>query len=434
MGNCARAGPRASREASPLPSRGEWAARFRPAHQPETFPRPQFTLNCSPERQVARTKLKRNLPTKASVGIVQHAGSRGIPLGNKRKRINFDRKLWNGLLSLQSCLVQQNTKPGRLTYFLFSCSEKSSPATRTMHSKGKVVLLWIFAFAVFSATVVVYLDCARMDVLTETLWSAPIIWEGTFERSMLDDYYKKQNVTVGLTVFAIGKYLDKYLKDFLTSANTYFMPGHNVIFYVAVDNLSGVPSIKLGPHRTLKVFQVEKERRWQDISMMRMKTIGDLIESHIRHEVDFLFCMDVDQVFESDYGVETLGDSVAQIHAWFYQENRGSFTYERNPESAAYIPYEEGDYYYHAAVFGGTPQHIYNLTRECYEGIRYDKEHDLEAIWHDESHLNKYYLRNRPSKALSPEYCWDYKIGWSYSVRNIKLSWRLKEYEEVRNN
>ncbi|XP_077161524.1 putative glycosyltransferase 6 domain-containing protein 1 [Paroedura picta] len=358
-----------------------------------------------------------------------------------------------------------------------------------MTSREKTVLLWIFYLALFSVVVVVYLDWrdgtwewiyhkslktaelrnetepwltmpslfnhrdayasqepkeislprwfnprARMDVLTLTPWAAPIIWEGTVERSVLEDYYKRKKITVGLTVFAIGKYLDKYLKNFLISANTYFMPGHNVIFYIMVDNISGVPQIELGPLRTQKVIQVEKESRWQDISMMRMKTIGDLIETQIRHEVDFLFCMDVDQIFESNYGVETLDKSVAQLHAWFYKERRDSFTYERNPESAAYIPYEEGDFYYHAAVFGGTPEHIYNLTRECYKGIQYDKEHHIEAIWHDESHLNKYYLRNKPSKLLSPEYCWDYKIAWSYNIRNIKLSWMPKKYEEVRSN
>ncbi|XP_015276314.1 PREDICTED: N-acetyllactosaminide alpha-1,3-galactosyltransferase-like isoform X2 [Gekko japonicus] len=414
---------------------------------------------------------------------------------------------WNRLLSLQSCLVQQNTKLCRLTHFLFCCSEKPSPATRTMNSKKRAVLFCIVFLGLFSVVAVVYLDLdwdgtevwiykrklqiaelkneidrwltirmsgstasksphttpgeryalldyrneygnqepknvslpqwfnprARMDVDTLTPWSAPIIWDGTVERSILEDHYKRKNVTVGLTVFAIGKYLDKYLKNFLTSANIYFMPGHNVIFYIMVDNISGVPSIELDPLRRLKVIPVEKESRWQDISMMRMKTIGDLIESRIRHEVDFLFCMDVDQVFESYYGVETLDESVAQLQAWFYKASRRVFTYERNPESAAYIPYEEGDFYYHAAVFGGTPQRIYNLTRECYEGIRKDKEHNLEAIWHDESHLNKYYLRNRPSKVLSPEYCWDYNIGLSYEVKNIKLSWLPKAYEEVRN-
>ncbi|XP_072840722.1 putative glycosyltransferase 6 domain-containing protein 1 isoform X1 [Pogona vitticeps] len=356
-------------------------------------------------------------------------------------------------------------------------------------SRGKTTLLWIFFLVVLSLAVFAYLDrdrtltwmynarslkiaqlknqtykwlavpdwsgsrqkyankepkgllmtdwfdpSGRTDYPTLTSWSAPIIWEGTFKKSVLDFHYKQRRITVGLTVFAIGKYLDKYLKNFLLSAETYFMAGHNVIFYIMVDDLSKLPQFKLGPLRTLKTFQVKRESRWQDISMMRMKVIADLIESHIRHEVDFLFCMDVDQLFHSEYGVETLDESVAQLHAWFYKADRDSFTYERNPDSAAYIPYGEGDYYYHGAVFGGTPLHLLNLTRQCYETIKEDKERGLEAVWHDESHLNKYFLLHKPTKILSPEYCWDYKIGIPYDIQNIKLSWMPKEYEAVRNN
>lgn len=212
------------------------------------------------------------------------------------------------------------------------------------------------------------------------------------------------------------------------------MTGQKVIFYILVDDLSKVPEVKLAPQRMLKLFRVKQHDRWQDISMMRMKTIADLIEESIRFEVDFLFCMDVDQIFHSYYGVEALDTSVAQIHAWFYNRDRSYFTYERRPESAAYISYEEGDYYYHAAVFGGTPLQVLNLTRQCYQGILKDKEQKVEAIWHDESHLNRYFLLNKPTKLLSPEYCWDYKIGTDYNIRNIKLSWRPKEYHQVRDN
>ncbi|CAM2103490.1 unnamed protein product [Caretta caretta] len=109
---------------------------------------------------------------------------------------------------------------------------------------------------------------ARPEVSTLTDWSAPIVWDGTFKRSVLEDYYSKRNVTMGLTVFAIRKYLDKYLKTFLISADSFFMVGHKVIFYVMVDDLSKMPLIELGPLRTSKVFQVNKESRWEDISMM----------------------------------------------------------------------------------------------------------------------------------------------------------------------
>lgn len=45
----------------------------------------------------------------------------------------------------------------------------------------------------------------RPDVITTTDWLAPVIWEGTYNRQVLEKYYKRLNITVGLVVWATEK-------------------------------------------------------------------------------------------------------------------------------------------------------------------------------------------------------------------------------------
>ncbi|KAL2103735.1 hypothetical protein ACEWY4_000603 [Coilia grayii] len=272
---------------------------------------------------------------------------------------------------------------------------------------------------------------SRLDVETCTSWRAPIIWDGMFQSVVYDKYYTEKGASVALTVFAVGRYLEIYLKDFLKTAERYFMVGLPVDYYVFTDVPRNVPEVQLAPGRTLQVVGVKRHERWQDISMMRMETITEAIENVISKRNEYVFCMDVDQVFVGPFGSEALGDSVALLHAYFYNKPVSEYTYDRNPKSVAYM--EDGDYYYHAAVFGGTWQNVKNITQSCLEGIKMDKANGVEAIWHDESHLNKYFWLYKPSKVLSPEYCWATEIGFSSDIHVHRLIWAEKYYKALRN-
>ena len=46
---------------------------------------------------------------------------------------------------------------------------------------------------------------SRSDVVSVTPWLAPVVWEGTFNPVLLDSIYKPQNISVAVTVFAVGK-------------------------------------------------------------------------------------------------------------------------------------------------------------------------------------------------------------------------------------
>ncbi|KAJ8259098.1 hypothetical protein COCON_G00181100 [Conger conger] len=271
---------------------------------------------------------------------------------------------------------------------------------------------------------------SRSDVQTCTYWGAPVMWDGMFDPKVYDDMHRKKGSSVALTVFAVGRYLDAYLPEFLRSAERHFMPGLPVTYYVFTDAPERVPKVLLGQARAVEVVFVQKHRRWQDISMMRMRSIADAIDRLIRHRHQYVFCLDVDQVFTGRFGSEALGESVALLHAFFYHRPKLFYTYDSNPRSVAYM--ETGDFYYHAAVFGGSWQSVRNLTEGCYQGIMKDKGNQVEALWQDESHLNKYLWLHKPSKILSPEYCWARAVGYRSDIHVARLVWADKHYSMLR--
>uniref|UniRef100_A0A8C1P1F1 Globoside alpha-1,3-N-acetylgalactosaminyltransferase 1-like n=1 Tax=Cyprinus carpio TaxID=7962 RepID=A0A8C1P1F1_CYPCA len=252
----------------------------------------------------------------------------------------------------------------------------------------------------------------QTNVASVTPWSAPIIWEGTFDPILIDSIYKQQNLTIATTVFALGKYT-RFVKDFLESAEQHYFMGEN---------------------RSLTVRKVQSFKRWQDISMSRMEQLEKLIENELASEADYIFCLDIDTKFYGPWGVETLGRLVGVIHPWLFDAPRNRFTYERRPESQAYIPADEGDYYYAGAAFGGSLEDVHHLTKTCREKLHIDAANSIEAVWQEESHLNKYFLLNKPSKLLSPEYMWRDINESAAQIKVIRFSNVAKNYAEVRPN
>lgn len=273
----------------------------------------------------------------------------------------------------------------------------------------------------------------RKDVLVLTPWLAPIIWEGTFNIDILNEQFRLQNTTIGLTVFAIKKYV-VFLKLFLETAEEYFMVGHRVIYYVFTDRPADVPQVSLGAGRELVVLSVRSYSRWQDVSMHRMEMISHFSEQRFLHEVDYLVCADVDMRFQDHVGVEILSALFGTLHPGFYGSSRKDFTYERRPKSQAYIPWEEGDFYYMGAFFGGSVLEVSKLTKACHKAMVADQANGIEAVWHDESHLNKYLLYHKPTKVLSPEYMWDQQLlGWPSVMKKLRFVAVPKNHQKIRN-
>ncbi|XP_036276307.1 globoside alpha-1,3-N-acetylgalactosaminyltransferase 1 [Pipistrellus kuhlii] len=259
------------------------------------------------------------------------------------------------------------------------------------------------------------------ELLTLTPWLAPIVSEGTFDPELLRLIYQPLNLTVGLTVFAVGKYLG-FVQHFLESAEQFFMQGYRVSYYVFTDAPAAVPRVPLGPGRVLRVLPVQSHARWEEVSMRRMEAISRHIAQRAHREVDYLFCVDVDMVFRNPWGPETLGDLVAAIHPGYYAAPRREFPYERRHVSTAFVADGEGDFYYGGAVFGGRVDRVYEFARGCHMAILADKANGVMAAWQEESHLNRRFISHKPTKVLSPEYIWDDRKPRPPDLKLIRFS------------
>ena len=84
---------------------------------------------------------------------------------------------------------------------------------------------------------------------------------------------------------------------------------------------------------------------------------------------------------------------------WINHKLKGvvdNFPYERNSRSLAYIPYGEGSHYFMSGAFGGRTKEYIEMCSEIEDNIRRDFQDGIIAIWHDESHFNKYMLNKNP--------------------------------------
>ncbi|KAE8582517.1 hypothetical protein XENTR_v10020149 [Xenopus tropicalis] len=272
----------------------------------------------------------------------------------------------------------------------------------------------------------------RTDVLTITPWLAPIVWNGTYNIDVLNAQFHKRGVRVGLTIFAIKKYT-VFVQTFVETAEKFFMVGHKVNYYVFTDRPNDIPNITLAEGRQLVVLIVPSYQRWQEVSMRRMEMIRDFSSQRFINEVDYLVCVDVDMRFSDEVGVEILSDVFGTLHPGFYGAGRQGFTYERRPESQAFIPGDEGDFYYAGGYFGGTIEEVYKLTNFCHNAMMTDRENKLEAVWHDESYLNKYFLYHKPTKILSVEYLWDNGFGVPDILKRRRFVAVPKNHNAIRN-
>ena len=188
--------------------------------------------------------------------------------------------------------------------------------------------------------------------------------------------------------------MDITWKDFYKSAEKYFLPGYSKKYYVFTDNE------KLAFEENLNVKKINVSKKgWPWDSMLRFDMF--LSQKKDLKNFNYLFFFNADIIFKNYVKNEILPTEINDglmtgSHPAFYNKQPDEFSYDRNPKSTAYIPYGEGKHYATGAINGGTSKAYLAMCEECSQNVHIDMNHNIIALWHDESHLNKYLINKNP--------------------------------------
>ena len=214
---------------------------------------------------------------------------------------------------------------------------------------------------------------------------------------------------IGLLIIATNNY-NIFLQPLISGADAHFLSNHDVTYFIFTDK-----NMEISSHRNIVQFYVQ-HRPWPWMALGRYKIFSQ--QKDILSQMDYLYYSDVDMLMVGEVGDEILSDIVGTQHPGYYSR-RG--TPETNPESSACIHDHEPMEYFCGAFNGGTSSEYLKMSQTIYDNVNSDLEKNIIAVWHDESHINRYFIDHPPTKILCPSYCWPHGYGLPFPAKIIAL-------------
>jgi len=217
-----------------------------------------------------------------------------------------------------------------------------------------------------------------------------------------------------LVTIATGKRYYKFIEPLIKSARKYFVPAD---IFLWTDRL--VDDYKERPDFITFI----EGRGYPDETLHRYHTF--LTRENELSKYDQIFYCDIDAIFVAPVG-DIFSDGItATIHPGFIGT---CGTPENRPQSTAYCP--DIKMYFCGGFNGGNARAYLDMAKKIKFNVDVDKSKDITAIWHDESHLNRFLYFNPPAKILSPSYCYPEDYVDAYS-KGRGYSWNPKDYPPI---
>jgi hypothetical protein len=219
--------------------------------------------------------------------------------------------------------------------------------------------------------------------------------------SLSQFYIKLEDFMIGVIYMATGLY-NMFWKRFYFSCEMYLCPEIKKSYFVFSDDET-ILSLNLPNVMFIKY----EDRGW----LMNVTSKSECIlsiEQNLK-KMDYIFYFNANiEIQKPVYSQEILPSesenylSALSFHI-YRSAAKNTYPYDRNPQSLAYISFEEGKYYFQSSYYGGRTEEFLNLSKWCDHAAKEDLKKGIIARYHDESYLNRYLLDYHP-KVLDTVY------------------------------
>lgn len=211
---------------------------------------------------------------------------------------------------------------------------------------------------------------------------------------------------IAICFIGTGKYLD-FLPSYYENIEKYFIPNAEKTFLVFTNG-----ELSDTPRNIIPYYQEHLE--WPYITLKRFEIIKKAKEQ-IENNDWFVFidadALVVDEVSEEEFFDESKSFFGVHHPCHFLNmspHNQLPGAFETNPQSKSCV--EEDDdlsVYYQGCLWGGKVPDVLGMIKELECRTNQDLENNVIAVWHDESHLNKFFIENKSRvHTLGPEYAY----------------------------
>jgi len=214
-------------------------------------------------------------------------------------------------------------------------------------------------------------------------------------------------VKIAILYICTGSYR-VFFEGFHASSERHFLPGHDKTYFVFTD-------APLDREYRGAVIVHQDNLGWPGNTLDRF-TVFTKVRAQLA-EFDHVFFFNANCQIVDRIGEEILagpGEILVVRHPGHYERAVAELPYERSPRSRAFVPAGEGKHYVAGGVNGGPRDTYLAFIETMRQAVEADKKAGIMALWHDESHLNRYIL-DHPHKLLDPGYC--FPEGWPLPFR-----------------